>query len=94
MGYKIENGQLTIDTNEAEIVRFIFNERASGNTLWGIIEALKENGYKSRNGKDFALSTIQSIVNNEKTYQGYYKYGKDSEWVKGQHEPILSESDK
>lgn len=27
----------------------------------------------------------------EKTYQGFYKYGKDGDWVKGQHEPILVE---
>ena len=46
-------------------------------------------GVWAQNGKPFVISTVQSIWNNEKTYRGYYRYGKDGEWVEGQHEPIL-----
>ncbi len=89
MGYRIENGSLIIDENEAKVVRFIFDKKASGETMLGTMRALNEAGYKTRNGKDFVISTVQSIWNNERTYRGEYKYGKNGEWVKGQHEPIL-----
>jgi hypothetical protein len=55
------------------------------------VTLLNENGYKTRRGKPFVLSTVQSIWNNERTYRGEYRYGKDGEWVKGQHEPILKD---
>lgn len=89
MGYKIENGSLVIDENEAKVVRFIFDKKESGETMLGTMRALNEAGYKTRNGKEFVISTVQSIWNNERTYRGEYKYGKNGEWVKGQHEPIL-----
>lgn len=89
MGYKVSDKHLVINEDEAETVRFIFDEREQGNTLLGIVDALNRNGYKTRNGKPFVLSTVQSVLNNERTYRGEYHYGKDGEWVKGEHEPIL-----
>lgn len=91
MGYKIVDGQLAINEEEAPAVRFIFEHKAAGDTMLGTMKALNEAGYKTRNGKPFVVSTVQSIWNNEKTYRGYYKYGKDGEWVKGLHEPILTD---
>lgn len=88
-GYYVENGRLFINEEEAEIVRFIFDRKRKGCTMLSTVSALNEAGYKTRNGKDFVISTVQSIWNNEKTYLGWYKYGKDGEWVKGVHEPIL-----
>lgn len=90
-GYSVKNGHLVINPEEANIVRFIFDKRKNGATLLGLVDLLKEQGYTSRNGKSFALSTVQGIVNNERTYLGFYKYGKSGEWVKGIHEPILKE---
>ena len=91
MGYKVVDHKLVINEEEAEVVRFIFKNKAEGNSMRGTVSALNSAGYKTRNGKPFVISTVQSIWNNEKTYRGYYKYGKDGEWVKGQHEPILNE---
>ena len=91
MGYKIENGSLVINEDEAPVVRFIFERKRRGETMMSTVDALNEAGYKTRNGGKFVISTVQSIWHNEKTYQGWYKYGKDGEWVKGQHEPILKE---
>jgi DNA invertase Pin-like site-specific DNA recombinase len=88
MGYKVQDGNLVINEEEAEVVREIFRLRDSGHVLLDIMSILNESGYKTRRGGKFALSTVQSIVNNRKTYEGYYKYGK-GDWVKGQHEPIL-----
>ena len=93
MGYKIVDHKLVINEDEAPVVRFIFENKKAGNTMLGTVKALNDAGYKTRNGKPFVISTVQSIWNNEKTYRGYYKYGKDGEWVKGVHEPILKEED-
>lgn len=88
MGYHASNGGLVIDENEATIVRRVFELRNSGMTMRGICDKLNEEGYTTRGGKAFVISTVQSILRNERTYRGEYKYG-DGEWVKGQHEPIL-----
>lgn len=92
MGYRVENGTLVVNEAEAEIVRRVFELRDSGHPLLSIVDALNDEGYKTRKGKDFVLSTVQGIVNNRKTYQGYYRYGKGSEWVRGQQTPIIKEA--
>lgn len=90
MGYKAENGKLVINPTEAEVVRFVFAEREAGNTMLGIVDKLNKSNFKSRSGRPFALSSVQRILNNENTYRGLYRYGgKDSEWIKGEQEPIL-----
>ena len=92
MGYRVENGTLVVNEDEAKIVRRVFELRDAGTPLLSIVDALNDEGYKTRKGKDFVLSTVQSIVNNRKTYQGYYRYGKGSEWVRGQQTPIIKEA--
>lgn len=89
MGYKVENKRLMVNDEEADVVRFIFAEKEAGNTMLGTVNALNSKGYKTRNGKPFVISTVQSILNNERTYKGEYRYGKDGAWVKGEHEAIL-----
>lgn len=89
MGYKVENGCLVINEEEAPAVRFIFSCKAKGMTMLATQEALNANGYRTRTGREFAFSTVHSIWNNERTYRGEYKYGDTGNWVKGQHEPIL-----
>jgi len=88
MGYKVENGRLVINEEEAKVVRFIMERKLRGETMLSTVEALNAEGYKTRRGKPFVISTVQSIWNNERTYRGEYKYG-DGDWVPGQHEPIL-----
>lgn len=90
MGYNVSNGKLVINPEEAKVVRRVFELRDSGTVLLDIVAALDREGYKTRRGGKFALSTVQNIVNNRKTYEGWYHYGKDSEWVRGEHEPILT----
>lgn len=90
MGYKVENKQLVVNEEEAKVVRFIFDRKEKGCTMLSTVDALNKNGYKTRNGNPFVISTVQSILNNERTYRGEYRYGKDGEWVKGEHEPILN----
>lgn len=89
MGYRVENGKLVINPQEAEVVRFILKRKADGCTMLSTVDALNDAGYTTRRGKKFVISTVQSIWNNERTYRGEYRYGKDGEWVKGEHEPII-----
>lgn len=87
-GYDAIDRKLVINPKEAEVVRFIFARRDRGCTFRSTIEALHDVGYQTRGGKDFQISTLQSILSNERLYKGEYQYGK-GEWVQGQHEPIL-----
>lgn len=91
MGYKVINGALVINEEEAPVVRFIFDRKKRGETMLSTVSALNDAGYKTRRGKPFVISTVQSIWNNEQTYRGMYRYGKDGEWVQGQHKPILKD---
>ena len=93
MGYKVVDGSLVINPDEVPVVKRLFELKHSGMTMLGTMRTLTEEGYRTRNGKEFVISTVQSIWNNERTYRGEYRYGKDGEWVRGQHEPILSEED-
>lgn len=95
-GYKAENHQMVIEPEEAEVVREIFRLKdGEGFTYQAVVEALNREGKVNRSGKPFIISTIQTIYENKKVYQGMYRYGKrsnkDAEWVPGQHEPILKE---
>lgn len=89
MGYRVQDGELVINPDELPVVVRAFELRDNGETLLGIVDTLNSEGYTTRNGKRFVISTVQSIVNNRKTYEGFYHYGKNGEWVKGKHEPIL-----
>lgn len=88
MGYKVSDGRLVINEDEAAVVRMIFERRQAGHTMLSIVDEVNKAGYRTRSGKEFWISSVQSILNNERTYRGEYKYGND-EWVQGEHEPIL-----
>lgn len=91
MGYKVEGGRLVVNPEEVPVVLCIMERKRSGKTMLSTVDALNQNGYKTRRGGQFVISTVQSIWNNEKFYQGYYKYGKGDEWIPGQHEAILKD---
>lgn len=87
LGYKAENGKLIIVPEEAEIVRLVFSLRKQGDTLMGIAEELNKRGYRTKKGNEFKHSAVQSILNNESTYRGNYRYGQEAS--QNTHEPIL-----
>lgn len=92
LGYKAERGskKLVIEPKEAELVRLIYKLREKDKmTMKQIAETVNGMGYRNRAGKPFAVSGIQSILENKLTYQGFYRYGPNGEWVKGQQEAIL-----
>ena len=87
LGYRVVEGHLVIVPEEAEIVRLVYELRAEGKTLMAITDELNARGYRSKKGNEFKHSAIQTILNNEDTYRGNYKYGKESS--ENTHEPIL-----
>lgn len=91
MGYKVENGKLVINPDEAPVVLFVIDRKRTGKSILSTVDALNDAGFKTRAGKDFVISTVNSIWKNEMFYKGYYRYGKDGEWVPGQHEAILKD---
>lgn len=88
-GYFVQNGVLVINEQERPVVELIFSERKKNTPLIAIVEIIEEKGYKTRKGRRFQTSTIQSVIKNKPFYEGMYKYG-DMNWVKGIHEPILN----
>ena len=87
LGYKAVNGNLVIVPEEAEIVKLIFALRNEGVTLIGIADELNKRGYRTKKGNEFKHSAIQTVLNNEETYRGIYKYGKEQS--ENTHKPIL-----
>lgn len=88
-GYTPSNGKLVIVPEEAEVVRRIIKAKDSGYTYQSICDSLNLAGMTNRSGTKFSISTIQVIFENKPLYEGMYRYGKDAEWVQGEHEPIL-----
>lgn len=90
-GYKVDKNirGMVIDEEQAKVVRLIFEMKGNGYTFQRIVDELNRLGYTNKSGGKWAISSVQVILGNEQTYRGMYKYGKDSEWVEGIHEPIL-----
>lgn len=89
-GYKAANHNLEIVPEEAEIVKTVFRMKDDEHkTYQNVCDYLNGLGLTNRSGTKFSISTIQVIYENKKLYQGYYRYGKNADWVEGEHEPIL-----
>lgn len=73
IGYKVENKFLVIDELRAETVRFIFKEYANGKTQTQICKECKEKGYVTKNGKQFTVNSIPTILKNH-MYMGDYSF--------------------
>lgn len=71
-GYDKEKGRLTVNEEEAKMVRFIFESYAGGEMTTPKIEnALYEMGYRNYKGGRIGRGVIQHIITNPK-YKGYY----------------------
>ena len=88
-GYRAQNGRLVIIPEEAEIVREVITMKEAGATFQSVCDKLNGEGKTNRSGTKFSISTLQVIIDNKPLYEGMYRYGKDSEWVQGEHEAII-----
>ena len=73
LGYEIDqqSKKLTVNEQEAEIVRSIFSMYAQGNGYSEILHYLHQKGYKTKRGQEFQKNSLYSILTNKK-YQGIY----------------------
>lgn len=90
-GYVVDKNirGMVINEEQAKVVRLIFEMKKNGFTFQRIVDELNKQGYTNKSGGKWAISSVQVILGNEQTYRGMYKYGANSEWVQGVHEPIL-----
>ena len=73
IGYDKENGKMTINEEQAEVIRIIFNMYSTGKYgLKAISIYLYNHGYKNGKGNYYQNSTIKNIIKNPK-YKGYYR---------------------
>lgn len=71
-GYTKEKGKLVIDEKEAQMVKYIFHQYATGNTSTKRLERdLYELGYRNHRGGKVDSNVIKHIIVNPK-YKGYY----------------------
>ena len=74
LGYRVNKDRtFSIDEEEAQIVREIFERYASGEVVADIIRDLNARQFKTSRGKEFNKNSISRILHN-KRYIGYYLY--------------------
>ena len=67
LGYYLENGMLTVNEEEAKLVRHIYNKYLEGKGLHIIAKELRIEGYKTKNGNsEWTNKSIRTILQNEK----------------------------
>ena len=74
-GYNQKDGELTINEDEAKVVRRIFELYVSGLGCRGIRKKLTDEGFLTRNATEFAETTIKRMIKNEK-YKGTVIFNK------------------
>lgn len=73
--YNKENKTITINEEEAKIVKLIFQRYIEGVGATGIIRELNSFGYKTKKGNEWSQSSVLGIIKNEK-YKGDLLLGK------------------
>ena len=69
-GYKVVNDEIVIDKYQAEIIRFILNEREAGRPYQEIADRLRYNGDRKPNGgTDWNVGNVQTIEKREQLYR-------------------------
>lgn len=76
-GLKLVNKQFVINEDEAPAIKTIFSMAAKGKSYKQIVEKLNSLGYKTRKGKEFSSTTLNSILRNDK-YYGTYVYNREN----------------
>lgn len=97
-----KKSKLVINEKEAEVVRIIYNEYASGKGYKAIVNKINKQGYKSKFGNAFGVAQLRSILTNP-VYIGKVRYNVRRDWsdkrrgninptpiiCDGIHEPII-----
>jgi site-specific DNA recombinase len=81
LGYDLVDKKLKINKEEEKIVKLIFKEYLGGSGYLAIVDALKEEGYKTKRGNDFSGNAVKDILRNP-TYKGWVRWGYRKDWGK------------
>ena len=73
LGYKHVDKKVVIDENKAHIVRYVFEEYATGTSIVELIDTLNAKGYTTKQGKPFNKDSFKRVLQNEK-YIGIWRY--------------------
>ena len=65
-GYDSRNGEITVNEEEAEIVRVVFNKALHGESMDSIARYLNERGIKGPRGGRYTGSRVREMLENEK----------------------------
>ena len=92
---KRRKSRLEINQEEAEIIRLIFNEYASGKGYKAITNKLNKLGCKTKKGNNFSVASIKDILMNP-VYIGKVRYNVRQGWSEKHRrninpEPIISD---
>ena len=87
IGYDYTNGELIPNDYEADLIRQMFADYASGKSAQRIAKDFNAKGLHHKYG-EWNGNVVGKLLQS-KTYIGYVKFG--SEWYKGTHEPIISD---
>jgi DNA invertase Pin-like site-specific DNA recombinase len=68
-GYSKQDKKISIDEEQANIVRFIFNQYISGKIIKDIVSLLWEQGITNNYGKDWTINSVSRVLRNE-NYKG------------------------
>ena len=74
-GYRIEGRNIVADEEQAEVVRYMFEQYSMGTYVSTIISNLTARGILNK-GKPFVPNTVYNILKNEK-YSGVYRPGEE-----------------
>lgn len=103
LGYNFQDGFLQVNEQEADIIRFIFEQANENKGYMKIVNLLNANGMKTKKGCLFSIATVREILNNP-LYIGKIRYNLNEDWtrqrrkgskenvllVDGEHEGIIS----
>lgn len=87
-GYKVADGKLVIDEKTAWVVRYVFEQYASGTSMKEIIDELKQRGVRGARGGELTYTSFTRVLTNT-TYIGKYVYS--GAVVEGLAEPMIDE---
>ena len=88
-GYKSVDGKLVVDEQKAPVIRYLFEQYASGTPMKAIIDELKRRGVRGSRGGALSYNTFSRVLVNP-CYIGKYRY--NGEIVPGLAEPMIDEA--
>ncbi|NQF15974.1 recombinase family protein [Brevibacillus sp. HB1.3] len=77
-GYRLWNGNIELDNQQASTVKYIFQEYVEGTNPYRIAKLLNNAGIHTKTGKAWTVVQVQNILNNE-TYTGFNMYNGQKE---------------